>query len=245
MAGWTGSVLISLSRLSGCFTIYHTNSPVLSCVCLCLCVHVLLGESTAAVRINLHHGRAGAQWEWQSRTASSSGHVGEPIALKHNHNLTDSLLSDSASFLNQLSNSTLCISLFSFVITLYFLWLVSVVFLGLRSCSVSVMCVCFALKESCVFRSSLPVCSCFKTNLQLLPESCCSLIILFSTDSATKEENYIKCVHICSFGLLDFFFFFFPPRAQSQFKSIISCVYLHLCMLCQHGTQCLQNPAHQ
>lgn len=97
----------------------HLSLP--SCVCVCAS-----GESTGAVQIDLHHGRARPQWERRSRTVSSSGHVGEPIAFKHNHNMTDSLRSDSDYFLNQLSSSTLCISLFSsFVIALYFLWLFS------------------------------------------------------------------------------------------------------------------------
>lgn len=77
------SFLLSQSINPSC----HTQ-PLSACVCVS-------GESEAAVQINLHHGRAGAQRERQSRTVSASGEMGEPIAFKHNHNLTDFLLSDS------------------------------------------------------------------------------------------------------------------------------------------------------
>lgn len=130
------------------------NSPLPSCVCVCLCTS---GESSDAVQIDLHHGRAGAQWKRQSRTVSSTGDMGEPIAFKHHHNMTDSLLPFRLRFPPEpvLQLDTLHKPIFLFVIMQYCLWLVLIVSLGLRSCSVSVMCVCFALNESCVFRSSL------------------------------------------------------------------------------------------
>ena len=126
------------------------NPPLSSCVCLCSS-----GESSDAVQTDLHHGRAGAQWKRQSRTVSSTGDMGEPIAFKHHHNMTDSLLPLRLRFPPEpvLQLNTLHKPVFLFVIMQYSL--IGIVFLGLCSCSVSVMCVCFALNESCVFRSSL------------------------------------------------------------------------------------------
>lgn len=75
----------------------------------------------------------------------------------------------------------------------------------LSQCNVCVCVLCF--KRAMCVQVSSALCGCLKTNLQLLPQSCCSGT-LFSTDSAMKEGNYIKFVHICSFGVLDSFFFF-------------------------------------
>lgn len=43
----------------------------------------------------------------------------------------------------------------------------------------------------------------------------------FLTDSAMKEGNYIKCVHICSFGVLDFFLSF-PVLSHMGRKVILN-----------------------
>lgn len=61
--------------------VYNCNVTILSCHPLCLCA-CATGKSTVAIQIDFHYGRARAQRERQSRTVSSCGHVGEPIAVE-------------------------------------------------------------------------------------------------------------------------------------------------------------------
>lgn len=92
---------------------------------------VLLGESAAAVRPDLHLGRARAQRERQSRTVSSSGRVGEPIAFRPPQHDELSAVRLLVPFLKRLSSSTVRRETLSCIVchvSLFFffkLWVVS------------------------------------------------------------------------------------------------------------------------
>lgn len=169
-----------LERLQLCITVI----TVVLCHALCLCA-CATGKSTVAIQIDFHYGRARAQRERQSRTVSSCGHVGEPIAVER-QTRHDRLSALTLGFLPEPTVQlwTTYVNPFPLLLKSHcnFFWLFFVFFSGvtltLTQCNVGVfVCVSFALNEPCVFFGlSLLYVAVFKQDLQPLPESCCSLV---------------------------------------------------------------------
>lgn len=174
-------------RLSGGLPIYQPTSSI-----LCLCVS---GQSTAAVQINLHHGRAGAQRERRSRTVSSSRDVGEPIAFEHNptHDRLSAFRLPSFKQTLQLN-----ISLFYFIFFFFcnhtVLFLIGIdCFPGITLMLSQWTCVCFCFKRVVCLGLVCFICGCFKTK---------PVILFFNRQC---YEGWKHQMHICSFGVLEFF----------------------------------------
>lgn len=131
------------------------------CPLVCVCVP---GASAAAVQIDFHSGRAGAQRERHSRTVPPSRHVGEPIAAEGTTKLSTLSLPDPRTELPVSSPTE--ITLYLLLIVLLFFSFSSPGFahysLGVPSVCLRA-CVCFvrmwfALNHPCVLLVSSAVC---------------------------------------------------------------------------------------
>lgn len=114
------AVAYTQETLNGCCAPARSSHQPPCPLSVCVCVP---GASAAAVQIDFHSGRAGAQRERHSRTVPPSRHVGEPIAAEGTTKLSTLTLPDPRTELPVSSPTEITLYLLLILFFFFFLFL--------------------------------------------------------------------------------------------------------------------------